>query len=138
MKNLFKKNDAPAEPMELPLREARKLMPASAKSPDQQRLMLFNPDEEIDENTDEDLAFLNALVKGEPAVAPPAQRKPEPVPAEPIEQRNTDDMDVFREVAAQRQRVEVTRHLQVGDVDMGELLEELQTTRAAFRRRKAA
>jgi hypothetical protein len=145
MKNLFKRNEP--QPVEespvLPLLEARQLMPTSAKSPDQQRLMVFNPDEEIDENTDEDLAFLNSLLNEEQA--PPQKRQPapkkEPSPepeARSIAAQNADDMQVFRDMAAQRQRVELAKHLRVDDVDMGELLDDLQTMRAAIRRRKAA
>jgi hypothetical protein len=105
--------------------------------------MLFNPDEEIDENTDEDLAFLNSLLNDEQAPLqkrqPAPKNEPSPEPeARSIAAQNADDMQVFREMVSQRQRVELAKHLRVDDVDMGELLDDLQTMRAAIRRRKAA
>jgi hypothetical protein len=145
MKNFFRREQPRSEGAapELPSVEgARELVPASAKSPDAQRLMLFNPDEEIDESSDQDLAFLHALIEGgAPASTPPhpAARKPEPAPAPEQELApRGDDLDVFREMAALRQRVELAKHLRVDNVDMGELLEELHTTRAALKHRKAA
>ena len=65
--DLFKKSQPEDEaPATIPsLKEARKLVPSSAKSPDAQRLMLFNPDEEIDEDNDQDLAFLHSLIDGD-------------------------------------------------------------------------
>jgi hypothetical protein len=145
MKNLFKRNEPQheEEPPVLPLLEARELIPMSAKSPEQQRQMLFNPDEEIDENNDEDLAFLNSLLNGEQPAPPqrPHSREREQTPApehKSIAAQDADDMNVFREMVSQRQRVELAKHLRVADVDMGELLDDLQTMRAAIRRRKAA
>jgi hypothetical protein len=121
---------------------ARELVPASAKSPDAQRLMLFNPDDEIDESSDQDLAFLHALIEGgAPASTPPqpAAMRPDPTPVpEPELAPRGDDLDVFREMAALRQRVELAKHLRVDKVDIGDLLEELHTTRAALKHRKAA
>jgi hypothetical protein len=121
--------------------DARRFLPSSAKSPDAQRLNLFNPDEELDETTDEDLAFLNSLIADSspapaPTPAPKAARDPRPTVA-PAENRD-DDLEVFREIAAMRQKSELARQLRVDDVDIGDLLEDLQTMRAALRHRKAA
>jgi hypothetical protein len=143
MKNFFRREPPRAEGAapEFPSVDgARDLVPASAKSPDAQRLMLFNPDEEIDESSDQDLAFLHALIAGDMSAPEPSQRapgNPEPAP-EPELARRGDDLDVFREMAALRQRVELAKHLRVDDVDMGDLLEELQTTRAALRLHREA
>lgn len=114
-------------------REARQFLPSSAKTADAQRLNVFNPDEELDETTDEDLAFLNALVADvpEPAVAP-LRRQEEPAP-DATEAQSEDDLDVFRELASLRQRSDIARQLRVDDVEMGDLLEQLHTTRAALR-----
>jgi hypothetical protein len=145
----FNRNEAsdderPALPS---LREARKLVPASAQSPDAQRLSLYNPDEEIDEGSDEDLAFLHSLIGDKVRDASPRTSPPTPTPT-PVTQPegehaafapSRDDLDVFREMASLRTRTELAKALRVDAVDMGELLEELQTTRAALRhRRKAA
>jgi len=139
MKNLFKRNqDDGATPAIEAIREARQFLPSSAKSPDAQRLNLFDPDEEIDENNDEDLAFLNSLAADAavPRVAIPKHVEPS---APPTASPTADDLEVFREIAALRQRTELAKQLRVDDVDMGELLEDLQTTRAALRQhRKAA
>jgi hypothetical protein len=143
MKNFFRRERQRAEGAapELPSAEgAHELVPASAKSPDAQRLMLFNPDEEIDESSDQDLAFLHALIAGDVSAPEPSQRatgNPEHAPKPELAPRG-DDLDVFREMAALRQRVELAKHLRVDNVDMGELLEELHTTRAALKHRKAA
>jgi hypothetical protein len=136
MKSFFKREQAEErEDAPLPsLREARAFTPVSAKSPDAQRLNLFNPDEEIDEETDQDLAFLNSLIADE---APPRRRpatKAPPEPREQVREQIVDDMDVFREMAALRQRTEIAKQLRVDNVDMGELLDDLETTRAALRR----
>jgi len=148
--NIFRRSrdhaeEAPAVPE---IREARQFLPSSAKSPDAQRLMLFNPDEEIDEATDQDLAFLNSLVAGTEAepgepprrrAAPPTRPAAATPVAEPMGDERADDMALFRESAAMRQREEIAKYLQVEHVDMGDLLEELATTRAALRYlRKAA
>jgi hypothetical protein len=140
MKNPFNRETDDSPPALQGVREARELVPSSAKSPDAQRRTLFDPDEEIDESADEDLAFLHSLIDGDATpVAPTTPRTPPEPRHEPDIARRGDDLDVFREMAALRQRVELTKHLRVDDVDMGDLLEELQTTRAALRHlRKAA
>ena len=147
--NLFKRNNPPDEAapealdFEKPsLREVSAFVPSSAKSPEAQRLNLFDPEAEIDEASDQDLAFLQSLVDdAEPRaskkpVRPVAQSKPRPETAR--DERRPDDLQVFREVAAQRQYAELAKQFNIADVDMGDLLEELETTRAVLRRRKAA
>jgi hypothetical protein len=149
--NLFKRNheqndDAEIDLISLP--DARPFVPSSAKSPEAQRLNVFNPDDEIDEAADEDLAFLHSLVgDGTPQTAKKAPRRQAVRPqiaaakdeASAAPTRRTDDLEVFREIAAMRQPAELARQFKIGDVDMGDLLEDLQTTRAALRhRRKAA
>lgn len=141
MKNLFKRNAEPDAPIHLPpVDGVLELVPASAKSPDAQRRTLFDPEAEIDESTDQDVAFLQKLLK-EDAVqaAPRPQPRVKPAPPTPAVAAPADDLEFFRELAVDRQRVEVTRHIRVDNVDMGDLLEELQTTSTALRlRRKAA
>lgn len=141
MKNLFKRNAEPDAPIQLPSVDGvLELVPASAKSPDEQRRTLFDPEAEIDESTDQDVAFLQKLLKEDAAPpAPRLQSRIEPPPPTPVIAAPADDLEFFRELAVDRQRVEVTRHIRVDNVDMGDLLEELQTTSAALRlRRKAA
>ena len=151
--NLFKRNQEREDEAEkidmISLPDARPFVPSSAKTPDAQRLNVFNPDDEIDEAADEDLAFLHSLIgDGTPKQsAKKAQRRQTVRPqmasskddADETPTRGTDDLDVFREVAAMRQPAELARQFHIGDVDMGDLLDDLQTTRAALRhRRKAA
>jgi hypothetical protein len=145
--NLFKRPRTSEEPEIVVPQAAADLVPASAKSPDAQRRNLFNPEEEIDENSDEDLAFLNGLINDDtPPIVAGQERKvgrgavdakqPSVQNAPP---RGGDDLDVFREMAALRTRTELAKQLRVDDVEMGDLIEELQTTRAALRHlRKAA
>jgi hypothetical protein len=117
--------------------DARRFLPSSAKSPEAQRLNLFNPDEELDETTDEDLAFLNSLIDDSSPAQTPAPA-PQPRPSVETNEQRADDLEVFREIAAMRQKSELARQLRVDDVDIGDLLEDLQTMRAALRHRKAA
>jgi hypothetical protein len=145
MKKFFKRDqEAAPTPPAVSIDEARHFLPSSAKSPDAQRLNLFDPDEEIDESEDEDLAFLQSLTAEVAATPRPEEPKPkraEPSGPAPVAgaSRQADDLDVFREIAALRQRSELAKQLRVDNVDMGDLLEDLQTTRAALRHhRKAA
>jgi hypothetical protein len=145
MNKFFKRDqEAAPTPPAVSIDEARHFLPSSAKSPDAQRLNLFDPDEEIDENEDEDLAFLQSLTAE--VATTPRPEEPKPKRAEPLApapaasaSQHADDLNVFREIAALRQRSELAKQLRVDNVDMGDLLEDLQTTRAALRHhRKAA
>lgn len=151
--NLFKRNqeredDAAAEIDLISLPDARPFVPSSAKTPDAQRLNVFNPDEEIDEAADEDLAFLHSLVgDGTPKQsAKKAQRRQTVRPqmasskdeADARPARGADDLEVFREIAAVREPAELALRFNLADVDMGDLLDDLQTTRAALRHRQKA
>ena len=94
------------------------------------------PDEEIDESADEDLEFLRRRSIDEQidAGAAPHRRRRRPAAehdaGRPTSHRAATICDVFREMqSTRRERVELTKHLRVDDVDMGDLLEELSTTR---------
>ncbi|HYM16085.1 MAG TPA: hypothetical protein VEZ14_11045 [Dehalococcoidia bacterium] len=132
--------------------EVRALLPASVRHPEANRFTPLGSDFAGEEGTDEDLDFLTALVEsvdreeagpGLPAArpAPPPAHKPSiqrmAPRAEAMVLAEPDHLSLFRETKVdlrERTRANVT----VDDVDLGDLLEDLETTRAALRRRKAA
>jgi len=128
--------------------EVESLLPASVKYPETNRFTPLGSDfEGEDEDTDEDIEFLEAIVRAVEgaAPAPVATAAPTtlllhtPAPSRRIPQPSEDDLALFREVRSEHdERDAVTRHVRLDDVDMADLLDELSTTAAALRRRKAA
>jgi hypothetical protein len=114
-------------------------VPASVRVPELQRFASFDTEIELDE-PDEDIEFLTALAS---EVPPPV--RPSPKPARPLTQnekmidRKPDNLQIFREFAPQVDyRTSVSQVIDVRDVEIGDLLEDLSTTAAALRRKKAA
>ena len=105
-------------------------LPASVRPPDRNRFA-----EGADDADDADLDFLTALA-GEVDRATPAAGVPAQMPLRGANPR-IDDMQVFREMKDEGDNVVRYNH-QVRDVEMGDLLEELNTVAAALRRRRAA
>jgi hypothetical protein len=116
------------------------LVPASARSPEVQRLAIAIGDDE-NEGPDEDIEFIASLVKeiertprpiarSTPAIAPRIE-----TPTVPTEEEK---LNVFREMTAELERPKPAEMLKVEDVDMADLIETLSITAAALRRRKAA
>jgi len=141
-------------------------LPASARPYETQRLIAaYGADDDAD-GPDEDIEFLASLVDeiertpADPAAAPRVQPAPgvdrsEPnltralprarpraltanekmVRAEPDDEAK---LNVFRAMRDEPQRVRTSQQLRVRDVELDDLLEDLSTTAAAIRRRKAA
>jgi hypothetical protein len=116
------------------LEDVRRFVPASVKAPELQRFA--QPDLEPDDvGEDVDLEFLARLTDATDNDAP---REPAPyrVPATPS--RVADDLGAFREVRMAEVEPGLSEKLRVPHVDLDELLDDLSTTAAALRRRKAA
>lgn len=121
-------------------RAARRLgasrVPASARSPEAMRMAPYDGSP-LDES-DEDVDFITSLAReAEASLTAPRGSKPAPaarrftVPAD-------DALDVFRDIRPERPRPRVLTSIGVDDVDMDDLLQQLSTTAAALRLRKAA
>lgn len=132
--------------------EVRALLPASVRHPEANRFTPLGSDFEGEDGADEDLDFLTALVESvdredvapglpvarpapPPAHKPPIERVPPTAEVAALPER--DHLSLFRETQADL-REHKSANIRVDDVDLGDLLEELETTRAALRQRKAA
>jgi hypothetical protein len=139
-------------------------LPASARPREMQRFAAIGATDDDNEGPDEDIEFLESLVSEiDTAPAPDPRARPlrtpapasadvsatslpRPAPSAPrpasITMRvPTDDdahLNVFRAVRGEPDRVRTSRELRVTDVDLDDLLEDLATTAAAIRLRKAA
>jgi hypothetical protein len=115
-------------------------VPASARSPELERLMSL-PDEDADPDApDEDLEFLASLareVERTPIELPRVQPAPriETVVIAPTEEEK---LNVFRQTRDEDERVRTSQTLGVPNADLDDVLEDLATTVAALRRRRAA
>lgn len=115
-------------------------VPASARPADRHRFSPDGGDEmpaEIDDN-DEDVEFLKAIAE-EAAVE--SRPRPVVVPRVPARRFNVPadaNLELFRTTEVERPRPRVLRQMEVDLVEMDDLLEQLSTTAAALRRRKAA
>lgn len=111
-------------------------LPASVRVPELQRLAIF--DDAEPDGPDEDLEFLTALASEVDATA----RQKRPARAQSQNDKmidHKDEMQVFRELAPEPDyRTPVSQVIQINDVEIDDLLEDLSTTAAALRRRKAA
>lgn len=123
------------------------LLPASAKHPEANRFTPLGSDFGSDEESDEDIEFLESIVRAVEGDgdAPMARTAPPvrmalrtPAPARRIPVPPEDELAPFREIQIDRERVDPRARLGIEDVDMADLIEELSTTAAALRRRKAA
>lgn len=129
--------------------EVQALLPASVRSPEANRFTPLGSDFDGDEGSDEDIEFLTSIVESvererampgrpSPRPAPPPARKP---PVQRMlaagEAEAIDHLDLFREMQSHEPEAR-PRPIQVPEVDLADLLEELETTWAALRRRKAA
>jgi hypothetical protein len=119
-------------------RELSAYVPASAVSPEKQRLTIFD---DTEEESDGELAFLNELA-AQVERDQRGARKPVRTPArvERVVVAEEQALEVFREL---KDRVERTSHadalpLPSQPVEISDLLDDLQTTAAALRQRRAA
>ena len=136
MSSWLRKRKDDVEPVRVLPPDLEALLPSSVRPPDANRVAPLEPDA-IDDEPDEDLNFLAGLVaEVDRAAKPNAADVVAPVPLRGASPR-IDDLQVFREMKADAsERIQFDHRL--SDVDMGDLLEELSTVRAALRRRKAA
>jgi hypothetical protein len=110
------------------------LLPPSVRPPETNRFTL--PEANVpDDAEDADLDFLAALASEVDRAASPAPAQKQ-TPLRGASPR-IDDMQVFREMKDEGNKTIRFDH-QIGDVEMGDLLEELSTVRAALRGRRAA
>lgn len=125
--------------------EVQALLPASVRHPEANRFTPLGSDFEGDEGSDEDIEFLTSIVESvERERALPARPAPPPARKPPVrrllaehEAEAVDHMDLFREMQTHEPESR-PRPIVVPEVDLDDLLEELETTRAALRRRRAA
>jgi hypothetical protein len=115
-------------------------VPASARSPELARLISI-PDEDVDPDApDEDVEFLASLVQE--IERKPAAETPRVLPAPHIEHvaapTEEEKLNVFRQMQAEETRVRTSETLGVVDADLDDVLEDLATTAAALRLRRAA
>jgi hypothetical protein len=111
-------------------------VPASVRVPEMQR---FAPLETAD-GPDEDLDFLSALAGEVDRARPskPAARGDMSENQKMID-RKPDRLEIFREFAPDLdEKTSITNLIAIPDVDIGDVLEDLSTTAAALRLRKAA
>ena len=114
-------------------------VPASARPAERHRFSDPVSDDasgEVDEN-DEDVEFLKAIAEEAAAAAKPKPIVPKVAPRRFNVPADV-NLEVFRAVEVQRPRPRVLSQMEVELVEMDDLLEQLSTTAAALRRRKAA
>jgi hypothetical protein len=130
--------------------EIESLLPASVRHPETNRFTPLGSDFDGEDGADEDVEFLESIVKavdgGEQPVArlapvPPVFTVPvtTPSPARQIALAGGDELSLFREATVeQKERTVLQTRVDIADVEMFDLVEDLATTAAALRRRKAA
>ncbi len=111
-------------------------VPASARSPERYRFADPPAEGEVEED-DEDIEFLSALARQAEREAA-ATREVRPAPARRFNVLADTTLDVFRDTNVEQPRPRVLRNIVVEPVEMDDLLEQLSTTAAALRRRRAA
>ena len=140
MAGLFRRNNKPQPQRGVSREEIESLLPASVRHPEANRFTPLGSDFVGEEGSDEDIEFLESIVKEvelQEIVSRPRLVKAEAVKKAPVSQE--DAMSFFREMDADREeRTRDRIHIEVEDVEMFDLLEDLSTTAAALRRRKAA
>ena len=115
-------------------------VPASARPAERHRFnepVSDDVSDDIEEN-DEDVKFLKSLAE---QAALDAKPKPVAVPRVPARRFNVPadiNLEVFRTTEAERPRPRVLHQIDVELVEIDDLIEQLSTTAAALRRRKAA
>ncbi len=151
MASLFKRkkrgNDVGVEPENRPEQRLDRLyaemVPASARSPEMQRLLSPAGGQDTDpDGPDEDLEFLASIAR-EIDRTPIAPSRFQPAPAPRAEQAmiaptEEQKLNLFRQMKDESEHVRNAASLRVQDVDLDDLLEDLSTTAAALRRHKAA
>jgi hypothetical protein len=124
---LDRNEDAPA-----PEPPRRSLVPVSALPPERRRLGIFDHD---DDNA-QDVDFLKQIARQAERVEPAANLSRSPGRVESV--GAGDDLDVFRDLAAPAPRPAVMATVHVPEIEISDLLDDLGTTAAALRLRRAA
>jgi hypothetical protein len=126
--------------------ELKALLPASVRHPEANRFTPLGSDFDGEEGSDEDLEFLTTLVESvEHERAMPTRPAPPPASKAPIQRivaesnalTDVDHMEIFREMRGDETE-QRSVHIEVDEVELDDLLEDLSTTMAALRRRRAA
>ena len=114
--------------------DARLRVPASARAPDRQR---FPESLAIDDDGEKDLQLLASLAQ-EVERVDRHEHRPATAPGRRAGATVDDEMEAFRQTLPELRRSAVLPGIAVEEVEMDDLLEQLSTTAAALRRRRAA
>jgi hypothetical protein len=114
----------------------RSFVPASALPPERNRLGIFDSEDDDDQA---DVEFLTAVAREAERAAAATPRDTHGAPNRTASVRMDDErMKVFTDLAPVAERNPVMRTVRLPDVELADLLEELATTSAALRLRRAA
>jgi hypothetical protein len=115
--------------------ELERRIPASSRGPERLRFQAVTSD--VDEDDDEDVRLLAELAE-EAERTLGQQTGPRRVAPRLFKVKAEDQLEVFRETRTPRTRPRVLEQIDIADIEMADLIEELATTAAALRRRRAA
>jgi hypothetical protein len=137
MRGFFRRDGKPAKEHAISREEIASLLPASARHPEVNRFTPLGSDFDGEEGSDEDIEFLESIVREvDLSGTPPRRLATAPVTA-PKAVTQDEAMSFFVELQTEREeRQQLPIHVE--EVEMFDLLEDLSTTAAALRRRKAA
>lgn len=110
-------------------------VPASARPGDRHRWA--EPVDESADEDDEDIEFLTTLAQQAARDAQPLRAVPSPK-ARRFEVKADETLDAFKDTYVERPRARILNNMRIDAVEMDDLLEQLSTTAAALRQRKAA
>jgi hypothetical protein len=137
MRSIFRR-DEPDSGAEIPRETVDAMLPASVRSPEKNRFTPLGSDAPA-ESDDTDLEFLAEIARAAAAdVARPQRRTIRPATQKVTVAPEDDGLAAFREMAHERERKTVSSSIHVDDVDLADLMEDLATTAAALRKRRAA
>ncbi|HLB24197.1 MAG TPA: hypothetical protein VJP07_08885 [Dehalococcoidia bacterium] len=112
------------------------MVPQSARAPERHRF--GEPAAEEEDEDDEDLEFLESLARQAEREAEAQTRAARPARPRRFNVKADTSLDVFKETTVEQPRPRVLRNVRVDPVEMDDLLEQLSTTAAALRQRRAA
>ncbi len=138
MRGLFRRERTESDEPWVDPHEVKSLLPASVKHPEANRFTPLGTDFTGEEGSDEDIEFLTSLLSAveqdKPAPTRPKHFAP---PQKEVPVREDTALNYFREIRDDRDE-RPPLNIEVEEVEMDDLLEELSTTAAALRKRKAA
>jgi hypothetical protein len=137
MRSIFHRDESDSG-AEIPREAVEARLPASVRSPEKNRFTPLGSDAPP-ESDDTDLEFLAEIARAAEAdVARPRRRTIRPAVQRVTVAPEDDGLNAFREMAHERERKTVSSSIHVDDVDLVDLMEDLTTTAAALRKRRAA